>query len=209
VSSVRPIQRITMGDFVGTLRTLPEEEFTKERILRLMSGLLLTEDSLAPYLHHDPEHYTRNLVFRNDLFEVLLVCWGVGQKTPIHNHDNQRGWLTIQKGMLSIQNYRRVACVHGGPQKDPPGCKGRSPAPVELEEVSRIAISSVGAVTTTDPDDTIHEIGNLEAFQEPAVSIHVYSRPIDSCVVFDPEQRTCRRVTLSYHSRHGKVVDAG
>jgi cysteine dioxygenase len=206
VSNLRQIQRITMGDFVGSLQAIPEAEFTKERVLRLMSCLLLTEDSLAPYVHRHPEHYTRNLVFRNDLFEILVVCWGVGQKTPIHNHDNQLGWLTLQRGMLSVQNYRRVACMHGGPQEDPPSCRGGSPAPVKLEEVSRIAISSVGAVTTTDPDDTIHEIGNLEAFAEPAVSVHVYSRPIDSCVVFDPEDQSCQRVTLSYYSEHGKVV---
>jgi cysteine dioxygenase len=79
---------------------------------------------------------------------------------------------------------------------------------VELEEISHIAISGVGAVTTTDHDDTIHEIANLPAFEEPAVSVHVYSRPLDSCVVFDPETRTCRRVRLAFHSEYGKVVAA-
>ena len=77
---------------------------------------------------------------------------------------------------------------------------------LELEEVSHIAISGVGAVTTTDRDDAIHEIGNLQAFGEPALSVHVYSRPLDTCVVFDPVSRTCQRVELSFYSEYGKVV---
>ena len=81
-------------------------------------------------------------------------------------------------------------------------------SPVELEEISQIAISGVGAVTTTDLDDSIHEIANLDGFQEPALSVHVYSRPLDTCVVFDLENQTCQRVPLSFHSEYGKVVAA-
>jgi len=42
--------------------------------------------------------------------------------------------------------------------------------------------------------------------REPAVSLHLYSRPIDSCVAFDVEQRRCYRRQLSFFSRYGKVV---
>ena len=63
-------------------------------------------------------------------------------------------------------------------------------------------------MTTTDRDDSIHEIANLHAFQEPALSVHVYSRPLDTCVVFDLETRTCQRVELSFHSEYGNVVVA-
>lgn len=205
---MQEIQRISMSDFVSTLRAIPEEEFQQGPILKLMSTLLLTQDSLEPYIHRSQERYTRNLVYRNELFEVMVVCWEPGQRTPIHNHDNQFGWLSIQRGMLSMQNYRRVSCIHGGPGRDPKHCKAGFPSPVELEEISHIAISGVGAVTTTDHDDTIHEIANLKAFDEPALSVHVYSRPLDTCVVFDPQTRTCRRVELSFHSEYGKVVAA-
>ena len=200
------LQRISMDQFVDVLRGVPESEFTQERILRRMTNLLLDRASVAPYSHFDPSRYTRNLVFRNELFEIMVVCWGVGQGTPIHNHDNQLGWLSIQKGMLSLVNYKRLACAQGGPGSDPPRCKAGSPTPVELEEVSSIAISSVGAVTTTDRDDTIHEIKNVDAFEEPAISVHVYSKPIDSCVIYDREARSCQRVQLSFYSEQGKLV---
>ena len=203
---MREIRRISADEFVEGLCAIPEAEFTRERVLREMSSLLLDKESLQPYLHFLPERYTRNKLFRNDLFEVIVLCWGVGHRTPVHNHDNQLGWMTVQKGMLSLQSYRRLACAMGGPGADPSGCQAGSETPVILEEDSQIDIASVGAITTVDRQETIHQIGNLPAFEETAVSVHVYSRPIDSCVVYDLQQRTCERVQLSYYSECGKVV---
>ena len=90
--------------------------------------------------------------------------------------------------------------------KIPTGCKAGSKAPVVLEEDSQIDIASVGAIPTVDREETIHQIGNLEAFGETAVSLHIYSRPIDSCVVYDLKERSCKRVQLSYYSENGKVI---
>jgi cysteine dioxygenase len=42
--------------------------------------------------------------------------------------------------------------------------------------------------------------------KEPALSLHIYSRPIDSCVAFDLEHRRCYRRQLSFYSRDGEVV---
>ena len=67
-------------------------------------------------------------------------------------------------------------------------------------------IASVGAITTVDREETIHQIANLETFGEPAISLHVYSKPIDSCVVYDLENETCSRVQLSYYSDRGKIL---
>jgi cysteine dioxygenase len=97
----------------------------------------------------------------------------------------------------------------GGPGQDPKRCRaGFDTEPVVLEEISRIDVTGIGAVTTTDRSETIHQICNLAAFGEPAITIHVYSRPINSCVVYDMEARTCRRTKLSYFSEYGKVVAA-
>ncbi|MFN0110348.1 MAG: hypothetical protein ACKVZH_15940, partial [Blastocatellia bacterium] len=42
-------------------------------------------------------------------------------------------------------------------------------------------------------------------FDEPAVSIHIYSRPIDSCVAFDMEKQSCYRRQLAYFSKFGQL----
>ena len=55
---------------------------------------------------------------------------------------------------------------------------------------------------TADKLQTIHRLYNLD---EPAVSIHIYSRPFDSCVAFDMEKQHCYRRQLAYFSKHGQL----
>ena len=55
-----------------------------------------------------------------------------------------------------------------------------------------------GPLNTVDKLQTIHRIRNLAEWNEGAVSMHVYSRPIDSCVVFDMEAQRCYRRDLKY-----------
>jgi cysteine dioxygenase len=206
---VRELRRVGLEALVAELREIPEGAFTREGVLAKLQGVVLDPKTLDPYINFSPDRYTRNLVFRDELFEVILICWGIGQSTPIHNHDNQLGWVTVQQGMLSLTNYRRISCAMGGPGKDPKRCRaGFDTEPVVLEEISCIDVAGIGAVTTTDRSETIHQICNLAAFAEPAITVHVYSRPIDSCVVYDLEARTCRRTRLSYFSEYGKVVAA-
>jgi hypothetical protein len=38
------------------------------------------------------------------------------------------------------------------------------------------------------------------------VSLHLYSRPFDSCVVYSVEQRSCGEIGLHYNSMYGKLV---
>ena len=104
------IQRIPIDDWVDNLRSIPTEQFARENVLQHMSGLLLDAESLEPYCHFLPDRYTRNKVFRNELFEVILLCWGVGHSTPVHNHDNQHGWMTVQRGMVWRKCHLSVQC---------------------------------------------------------------------------------------------------
>src|SRR5260370_19233990 len=69
---------------------------------------------------------------------------------------------------------------------------------------SDVCSSDLGPVNTVDKIQTIHQV--VVQGKERVVSLHVYSRPIESCVAFDLEKRTCYRRTLSFHSRYGQVV---
>jgi cysteine dioxygenase len=59
-------------------------------------------------------------------------------------------------------------------------------------------------VNTVDKVQTIHQV--IVQGKEKVVSLHVYSRPIESCVAFDLEKRVCYRRTLSFYSKYGQVV---
>ena len=49
----------------------------------------------SKYAFFSGEHYVRNLVETNDDFELLVICWGPGQISRIHNHDNSNGQVTV------------------------------------------------------------------------------------------------------------------
>jgi hypothetical protein len=38
------------------------------------------------------------------------------------------------------------------------------------------------------------------------VSLHVYSRPFDRCVVYSPEQGTCGEIQLHFNTMFGKTA---
>src|SRR5512136_865553 len=101
-----------LEELLDGLRAIPEPEFSHSKVTRFLRGKLVDPDTLAPYAHFSPHHYTRNLVFKNELFELLVVCWGRGQGSPIHNHSGQLCWLSLQQGWLCITSYREIA-QHG------------------------------------------------------------------------------------------------
>ena len=82
---VHPLQT-RVGDFVAGLREMAKESFTSAQVSKFMSQAKLAPEALTPYLFWDSARYTRNLIYRDQFFEVLALCWRVGQKTPIHSH---------------------------------------------------------------------------------------------------------------------------
>jgi hypothetical protein len=57
-----------------------------------------------------------------------------------------------------------------------------------------------------DPQEPVHRVYNPREFHQRAVSLHVYSRPFDTCVVYSQEQRTCGVIKLHYQTEYGKPV---
>jgi cysteine dioxygenase len=55
-----------------------------------------------------------------------------------------------------------------------------------------------------DPKQPVHRVVNPREANQRAVSLHVYSRPFDSCMVYSPDQGTCGDVTLHYNTVFGK-----
>src|SRR5271155_1673309 len=99
---------IDINTFATQLSEIPEEQFTDSAVLEYMRDNPVSVASLQPYLYFSPEHYTRNLILHNPLFDLIAICWESGQMSRIHNHTNQRCWMGIAHGKVQVQNYRLV-----------------------------------------------------------------------------------------------------
>jgi predicted metal-dependent enzyme (double-stranded beta helix superfamily) len=180
---------VTIDDFVSGLNAIPEREFTLPEVGRYMQGHPVDPASLAPYLFYERTHYTRNLIHKNALFELLALCWDEGQASPVHNHQGQSCWMAVPIGRLAVQNYEVV--------------RAGAPGFCELRLSDRVVMDP-GHPTYVDPAEPIHAVLNLPEYRARATSLHVYSRPYDHCMVYAPEKSTCWEVPLFYDSEYGR-----
>ena len=183
--------QVAVEGIVETLRGVPPARFQPGEICARLGGMLLDRRTLSPYLHFAARRYTRNLIYRDDLFELLALCWDPRTASPIHNHSNQLCWLAIHQGALRLENFHSL----DGP--GPGDC-------IRLVPRGGIDRAPVGCVDLQQGDDGIHRVSN--PFDERAVSLHVYSRPYDLCLAYDLEGQTAREMRLVYHSVGGRVV---
>jgi hypothetical protein len=97
---------VSIDDWVKQLEAIPEEQFTLPWVLQFTQQKAIRPESLAPYLFYAKSHYTRNLIYKCELFEVLGISWEVGQVSRIHNHRDQNCWMVTPIGRLRVQNFR-------------------------------------------------------------------------------------------------------
>ena len=100
------MQALTIRDWVKHLTTIRKEDFTIPRVVEFTQTQAISPETLGPYLFYSKSHYTRNLIYKCELFEVIAICWEVGQVSRIHNHRDQNCWMVAPIGRLRVQNFR-------------------------------------------------------------------------------------------------------
>src|SRR5579872_5920584 len=185
------VKQVSILDFVAELRRFPESAFDQtEQIRKFLKDAPLNPDSLAPFLTWDRQHYTRNLIDKTALYELIAICWEVGQASSVHNHRDQNCWMAVPIGRLQVENFHLVhQDIAGGT------CR--------LEPLNTVEMN-VAHPCAVDPADPVHRVLNPREFNQRAVSLHVYSRPFDTCVVYSPEQGTCGEIRLHFNTEYGK-----
>jgi cysteine dioxygenase len=189
---------IPVDEFVAGIRALSEGLITKQKIHDYLVAYEIRPDDLEQFKQWLPDRHTRNKIFRNDMIEVMLICWPAGATTPLHTHNGQLGWMTMLEGKLVVENFHKVSCDRPENQQVVGIDCLAGASHIEMEHVNTEVAVPSGPLNTVDKTQTIHRIINMPEWNERAVSMHVYSRPIDSCVVFDLENQRCFRRDLKY-----------
>lgn len=187
------VKQVSIDDLVAGLRQFPEAAFDEtEQLRRFLQEMPVRADSLATYLTWDRQHYTRNLIDKTPLYELLAICWEVGQISSVHNHRDQNCWMAVPMGRLQVENFR---VVH----------QDLSSGRCKLEATNTVEMN-ISEPCAVDPREPVHRVLNPRTFNQRAVSLHVYSRPFDTCVVYSAEQGTCGEIELHYNTAYGKPV---
>jgi cysteine dioxygenase len=137
----------------------------------------------------DAQNYARNLVHRTDAYEMIVVCWSLWQESPIHNHAGQNCWMAVLDGAVEEIHYEAPA----------EGQKGR------LKE-GRTNVFQRGSVAFINDEIALHKVRPCAGLA--GVSLHVYSRPIETCNIYDSVTSQVVPRTLGYHSVAGALTGA-
>lgn len=187
------MNRVTIDHLIEGLRAIPDGSFVCDIVYDFLSKNPVDVESISKYLFWSPSCYTRNLIYKDDRFEMMAICWESGQVSRVHNHYDQRCWMTVPVGRLKGQNFAVEAMDEATGY-----CKLRETDEFEL------AVCLTAKVELEEP---IHQVLNLSEFNERAVSIHIYSKPYDRCLSYCRDTDTYKEVNLFYTSVDGKLCD--
>lgn len=159
----------------GLTAALCEHEQTAyNKIFRSVS---IPQEAFENFCSWSEECYTRNCIFENENFELILICWEKDQKTPIHDHDGEECWVKVIDGTLKEALY-----------KDTPS------GPTQLKST----ISEKGTISYMIDFMGYHKLENIS--DRRAMSLHLYAKPIKKCNVFDDQKQAFSTKTLSFNT---------
>ncbi len=128
------------------------------------------------------DHYARRLVHRDRErgYSIVVMTWGPGQRTPIHDHSGMWCVEGVWGGSIDVQQYELV---------------GRSGDEYRFEPRNSY-LAGVGSAGCLIPPYEYHSISNA-CDDATAVSLHIYGGEMACCNVFerqpDGTYRCCTR----------------
>ena len=169
-----------IDDLVIALRDLGDV-LQPVRVAATLRGVRVDERTLAPYMTWCAGRYTRNLVARDDAFELIAICWERDARSAIHDHADSDCAFVLQSGSITCENYRIA------------WCDDAERGEFELRRTSTRTLCD-GEIDMRSGHLSVHRVGSCDG---RAITLHVYAKPIDACLNFD-EDGTCRTVRSRY-----------
>lgn len=143
---------------------------------RFISDLKPERREIEQYIHFTPDRYSRNLVYKTEDFECLVLCWLPGQRSPIHDHADSICAVYTVDGTLCADNYRKTANGH-----------------IRAAYSEDFKPGSVLSIQTTE----IHQVSNLQDSQN-LISLHFYLGPLENSFLYSVQQPICEPYKRTY-----------
>lgn len=181
-----------------------------EYVNHLMLSYKSNPKEWRKYAKFDRYRYTRNLVDAgNGKFNLMILCWGEGHGSAIHDHADSHCFMKMLQGEL---------------------CEIRFAWPNE-KSININSGADIGTMITNDDDETtysqdeLQEIGrskletNMVAYindnlglhrvenpshTDTAVSLHLYCPPFEDCSIFNKQSGKRTKCAVTFWSKFGE-----
>ena len=159
-------------------------ESSKSDYTEILNNFDFKSIDFSPCESWSSKKYTRNCIYRDAQFELLLLCWEEGQETSIHGHEGEDCWVYLLQGemeevfyTLDTDNYliqNRAHKIHPDQQ--------------------------------TFMNDSIgyHKLKNVA--NGCSLSLHLYAKPIESCSFYDEKSSQFVRKNLKYDTINEQIL---
>uniref|UniRef100_A0A914YYK3 Cysteine dioxygenase n=1 Tax=Panagrolaimus superbus TaxID=310955 RepID=A0A914YYK3_9BILA len=124
------------------------------------------------FVTFDPHKYTRNLVDTgNGRYNLMILCWGPGMGSSIHDHSNSHCFVKVLDGTL-LETLFEWPENSETEEKEMP-----------MKKLSETYYNRDGVSYMSD-NLGLHRMEN-PSHSNPAISLHLYCPPYDKCQTFD------------------------
>ncbi|CAG7835242.1 unnamed protein product [Allacma fusca] len=184
----------SLDDLISELYKVFESDHVNvEYVKCLMESYVSNIADWRKFAKFDQYRYTRNLVDEgNGKFNLMILCWGEGHGSAVHDHADAHCFMKMLSGTLSEVRFSwptdntKQECLNEISRSN-----------LKLDEVCYIN-DSLG----------LHRVEN-PSHVEPAVSLHLYSPPFSSCRMFDQRTGHETKCTVTFWSKYGERTPYG
>ncbi|XP_043680559.1 cysteine dioxygenase type 1 [Vespula pensylvanica] len=147
------------------------------------------------YAKFDRYRYTRNLVDEgNGRFNLMVLCWGEGHGSAIHDHANAHCIMKVLQGELCETRYEWPSVLENNDTT--------KESENELKELERNTLG-LNEICYINDSLGLHRVENPSTVN-PAVSLHLYSPPFSTCSVFNKQTGRRSACTVTFWSKYGE-----
>ena len=133
-----------------------------------LEQLSLDRDALRGCAHFNERMYQRSLIHHTANYEILVLCWRSGQRSPIHDHGESACGVLVVEGVATETSFLADS--------------------IGKMIVSRSRRIPAGSIVVSRGSD-IHRVANLENPGADLISLHVYSPRLAASRYFRIDQR--------------------
>ena len=158
------------------ISALKNEQSTKYH--DILHSMEIPKSAFEVFCSWSESTYTRNCIFENERFELILICWQSSHKTPIHDHGGEECCVKVIDGEFKETVYKSN----------------------EVSEVNilKSTLFKAGDISYMIDFMGCHQLKNLSSHR--ALSLHLYAKPIRNCNIYDEQSKEFVQKKMSYHT---------
>ena len=175
---------------MGTILTLSKlitelSNSSKDNYKSIFKNLELNAEEIATFQNWSDDTYMRNGIYKDDSFELILICWEEGQETTIHCHGGEECWIFLIEGEVQEVFY-------------------------SLDESNKLITNGARSLYKNQDsyiNDSIgyHKLKNN--VKGRTMSLHLYAKPIENCTYYDEVSEKFIKKHLSYDTYNESLMN--